>query len=136
MVEFALLIPVFILIVVVIFDFGRAIYYYSALHNAAREGARFGVIHPQDEYYADIQQKVHDYAIGLNIPLENITVDVGPSNSVGGEATYEVGVEVEYCFDPVTPLVELFLPNADHPPCDAKELLLTSDATMRTETKP
>ena len=37
MIEFALVIPVFMLLAVVIFDLGRAIYYYSTIHNAARE---------------------------------------------------------------------------------------------------
>ncbi len=39
LVEFAILLPVFLLIVVVIFDLGRAVYYYSVIFNAAREGA-------------------------------------------------------------------------------------------------
>ena len=43
LVEFALLIPVFLLIVVVVFDLGRAVYYYSTISNAAREATRFGV---------------------------------------------------------------------------------------------
>lgn len=38
LVEFAIVLPVLLLLVVMIFDLGRAVYYSSAIHNAAREG--------------------------------------------------------------------------------------------------
>ena len=40
LVETALILPVFILLLLVIFDFGRAIYAYNTVANAARTGAR------------------------------------------------------------------------------------------------
>jgi hypothetical protein len=46
LVEFALVLPVLALIFMGIFDFGRAIYSYSAISNGAREGARYGIVHP------------------------------------------------------------------------------------------
>ncbi|MHB1417294.1 MAG: TadE family protein [Chloroflexota bacterium] len=42
--EFALVLPVFLLLTVVVIDLGRGIYYYNTLSNCAREGARFGVV--------------------------------------------------------------------------------------------
>src|SRR5262245_43597190 len=44
LVEFALTLPVLILIVVGIFDFGRAFQEWVAVTNAAREGARMAVL--------------------------------------------------------------------------------------------
>ena len=43
MVEFAVLAPVFFLLLLGTIDLGRAVYIYDAISNAAREGARAGV---------------------------------------------------------------------------------------------
>jgi Flp pilus assembly protein TadG len=40
MVEFALLLPLFVLLIIGIFDLGRAFFSFIAIMNAAREGAR------------------------------------------------------------------------------------------------
>lgn len=45
LVEFAIVIPIFILIVVGIFDFGRVVWATSAVTNAAREAARYAIVH-------------------------------------------------------------------------------------------
>ncbi|MFQ5945131.1 MAG: TadE family protein [Anaerolineae bacterium] len=44
--EAALTFPVLIIVLLGIFDLGRAILAYSTISNAAREGARYGIIHP------------------------------------------------------------------------------------------
>ena len=46
--EFALTLPLLLLLIMGIFDLGRGIYYYSAIHNAAREGARYGAVNHCD----------------------------------------------------------------------------------------
>ncbi len=46
MVEFALILPVLILLVAGIFDLGRAFYATITITNAAREGARYGTLNP------------------------------------------------------------------------------------------
>lgn len=48
LVEFAFIIPVLMLILLGVFDFGRAFYAYNAISNAAREGARYGTVCPYD----------------------------------------------------------------------------------------
>ena len=45
MVEFALVIPVFILLMVSLFDFGRVIWVNDTLASAAREAVRFAIVH-------------------------------------------------------------------------------------------
>ena len=45
MVEFALVIPVFILLMVGLFDFGRVIWVNDTLATAAREAVRFAIVH-------------------------------------------------------------------------------------------
>jgi Flp pilus assembly protein TadG len=45
MVEFALIAPLFFFLLFSIIEFGRAVYYIQMLNNAAREGARFAIVH-------------------------------------------------------------------------------------------
>ena len=45
LVEFSLVIPVFIVMLLGVFDVGRAVWAYDSLENAAREGARFAIVH-------------------------------------------------------------------------------------------
>jgi len=44
LVEFALVFPILILVLVAVFDVGRAVFLYNNLTNAAREGARFAIV--------------------------------------------------------------------------------------------
>ncbi len=43
-VEFALVLPIFLMLTVGVIDLGRGVYYYNTLANVAREGARFGIV--------------------------------------------------------------------------------------------
>jgi hypothetical protein len=45
LVEFAVVLPVFLVAVLAIFDLGRVIWARNTLENAAREGARYAIVH-------------------------------------------------------------------------------------------
>lgn len=45
MVEFALVAPIFFLLLFAIIEGGRFIFYYELLNNATREGARYAIVH-------------------------------------------------------------------------------------------
>jgi hypothetical protein len=45
LVEFALVLPLFLLMLIGIFDIGRIVWARNALENAAREGARYAIVH-------------------------------------------------------------------------------------------
>jgi hypothetical protein len=135
LVEFALILPIFIFLAVVIFDFGRAVYYYNAIHNAAREGARYGVIHPHTSDYDDIKDVAITYSIGLGLVRDDIIVEPGPPEDVAGEQNPTIKITVNYCFDPVTPYVEDLVKSSGGL-CGSTNLLLTSVAVMRTEVRP
>jgi Flp pilus assembly protein TadG len=49
-VEFALVVPVFLAFVFGLTELGRAVWYYNTLSNAAREGARYGIVIDQNLY--------------------------------------------------------------------------------------
>lgn len=48
LVEFALILPLLLLLMVGIFEFGYVVFAYNTLSNAVREGARYGSVHPDD----------------------------------------------------------------------------------------
>ena len=62
--EFALALPVFLILVFGMFDVGRAVYTYNTLTNAAREGARFAIVN-QDE--TSIAERARSIAVGVGI---------------------------------------------------------------------
>ena len=104
--EFAIILPLLLLLVMGVFDLGRGIYYFSAIHNAAREGARYGAVNHCD--VAGIQnqaKKMADLGDGL-VVKEPQQVYVPGTDKVDF-----VLVTVEYNFETVTPLVGTFLGN-------------------------
>lgn len=105
MVEFALVLPLFLLVIFAVLDLGRAIYDYSTITNAAREAARFGIIAPSPT--ASVQAKVQQFAGPLGIATADITVSCltadGTNLCANAQAGDEITVAVTY---PYTPLVQ------------------------------
>ncbi len=112
--EFALIIPVLLLIVIAILDFGRAIYAYSVVSNSAREGARYGVIEGHTD--AGIETRVRESAVGLD-QSQFTRIDVTRTITT-------VNVVVGYNFELITPLVAQVIGRSSIP--------LASSATMYT----
>jgi len=120
LVEFALILPVFILLLMGIFDFGRAVYAGSTIENAAREAVRMGIT---DQTCGDIGQEASGRAASLGIvwnagsgtPCSDAENDItiqflDPSlNGTACAAPYQVGcyvrVTVRYTFQAATPLL-------------------------------
>ena len=95
MVEFALVIPIFLVIVMATVDFGWAFRSYITTTNAAREGARFGVTGANE---ADIKARVVERSSGL---LE--TGDVTVTGALGGSGdALTVDTTLNYTY--ITPL--------------------------------
>ena len=72
LVEFAIILPVFILILIGIFDFGRAVYAYHTLLNASREAARQAVV---DQTQSQIEDRAIEHAVALGITAADVTID-------------------------------------------------------------
>lgn len=109
LVEFALIIPVFILMLMGIFDLGRAVYGFNTVNNAAREGARLGIV---DQNVTDIQAKAADHAANLGLGTSNVSVDFRDKdtpNTANSCSKLDIGclttVEVNYTFQAITPLI-------------------------------
>lgn len=131
MVEFALILFILIPIILLVVDFGRIMYTYSAVTNAAREAARYGIVHPDED--ANIEQTAEDMAIGVDVCQNqalNPFVEVNsPENELPDpEYTY---VKVTACFVPVTPLIADVIISMRDPA--SGEITVTSESKMRNE---
>jgi Flp pilus assembly protein TadG len=74
-VEYALVLPIFLLLVFGIIDFGVTIFYYNAIANAAREGARTGVVIPFDSTGDDAATNAITNTVISRTALPNLTSD-------------------------------------------------------------
>jgi Flp pilus assembly protein TadG len=72
LVEFALILPIFILILVGIFDGGRLVFAYHTVNNAAREGGREATV---NQTITDIQARAAEHAVALGIAPADVVVD-------------------------------------------------------------
>jgi hypothetical protein len=70
--EFALILPVFVMILVGIFDGGRLVFAYNGVNNAAREGGREATVNQTE---ADIQARAAQHAVALDIAPTDVYVD-------------------------------------------------------------
>lgn len=104
-VEFALVVPVLVLISVGIFDLGRGVYYYNVISGTARETARQAIVCAGDQQTPkDCTSQDDDAAAGAEskaivVPISEITVS--PHIRKYGET---VTVIVIATFIPATPL--------------------------------
>jgi Flp pilus assembly protein TadG len=96
-VEFALVLPLLLLIVFGIIDFGRALNAQITLTGAAREGVRLVALGYTD---AAVQARVAAAAPSLN----GITVTVAASCPPGAGPTANAEVNVSYSFSFITPI--------------------------------
>jgi Flp pilus assembly protein TadG len=95
-VEFALASLVFLLFVFGTIDFGRAIFVSAELHNAAREGTRYGIVHPTDT--AGMKSAVVAKAVGTGLTTAGVTVSCSGGCTTGGTVT----VSAQVSFSAVT----------------------------------
>ncbi len=98
LVEFALAIPLLLLLTVGLLDFGRAIYAYNTIANASRAANRVAIV---DQNGAIVRQAAIDKAPALDISASDVTLTYSCTNKIGCLAS----VVVAYEFTPATPIV-------------------------------
>jgi Flp pilus assembly protein TadG len=123
LVEFALILPVFLLLVVGMAEFGRGWMTRNILTGAAREGARVAAVEPDSA--SSIAQGLAAAtavlnAAGILVPPAIVTVNTNPPTSFPA-----VKVDVRYT---ISVLIAGFIPGLPGPTFD-----LTGTATMRRE---
>jgi len=91
-VEFALVLPVLLLILLGIMEFGRIWMTQNAITNAAREGARKAVLPSATQ--AQVETLIHNYLSGAGLTLSQVSItctNEGATGQVGDDVT--VGVD-------------------------------------------
>lgn len=121
LIEYAITLPLFMLIIFGILDFGRGIFYFSAMYQGARDGARYGSVHPEAPY-EEIEAQVEHWLIGLDPTLW--VIDTSCSTGVTS------CVNVKYTFRAVTPFIGNLL--TDENGIDG-QLTLSTRSTMPLE---
>lgn len=130
LIEFAILAPIFIILLTAMIDFGRVFDAWIVTTNAAREGARYAAIYSTKDYLTDTQivqlskQKAYDYLLSglgtrrdVSYSIDNITVSVPPVRWAE-PITVDVPVQVQ-----IWALLNVFLSN---------QATIRGSATMRT----
>lgn len=117
LVEFGLILPIFFLLVLGLIDFGRAVYAYSTVNNAARQASRLAIVDQTEDH---IREKAADDAVSLGIDESAITVDFwlvedpdaacpyevpGDDNNLAGMTQCIAAVTVPYTYRAATPLI-------------------------------
>lgn len=103
MVELALLIPVLLVLLLGVFEFGRLFNAYMTVQHAAREGCRIGVLGATD---AEIVAAVESNAVTLN-PAE-LAITITPSQALRTSGTI-MTVTVDYNFRVLVPVISALL---------------------------
>jgi Flp pilus assembly protein TadG len=75
LVEVAVALPILLVILAAIVDLGRAIDAYITITNGAREGARYGALHPNDEGNIALRTVNEANGSGTNLTAVNLTTD-------------------------------------------------------------
>lgn len=118
LVELALVLPLLILMIMGIMEFGRIYHSYLLITNAAREGARLGVVGETD---SEIRTRVKDMAVSLN--LTDSQISITPEESLRARGV-PLTVKVEYEMDLITPVLDIIIPSP---------FPLSAKSTMRIE---
>jgi Flp pilus assembly protein TadG len=120
-VEFAVVAPVFFLVVLGIIEFGRMVMVQQVITNAAREGARIAVL--DSATAAKVTQRVTDYLSAAR--LSGATISISPNPPTSAKYDEQVSVEVRIPFSAVSAMSRPFL---------SKATVLTANSVMRRET--
>lgn len=116
MAEFALVLPILVLLLVMAIDFGRVFFGWVGVHNAARIAANFAAQNPLGDYadalsdeYLAYSDEVDADSAGINCELEDpLPAPTFPNGTApGGEAVVQFSCD----FDPITPLAESLVGN-------------------------
>ena len=108
LVEFALILPIFVLLLLGIVDLGRAVYANNTIQNAAREAVRVAIV---DQNVTVIEAEAIQQAVALGIDAGDVDVNFLDSDYTTGVCTTTpevaciVEVEVRYAYTAATPVL-------------------------------
>ena len=127
MVEFALLLPILILILLMIIEGGLIFGGYLELQNAARDGARYASVHTDKQD----QTSINTYITGKNfiiVDKSNLVQPIGFTKTTSAQGTV-LTVTLTYKYPIITPIIGGIIGDED----DESKLTVITSATMRGE---
>ncbi len=108
LVEFAIVLPVFLLIAFAIFDFGLAFDASIGISNAAREGARQGATQPNAAAITarvrTVAGRLNDSRLTVTVTCKTTTGAACPGGIAGATTGGSVVVRVGYSYSMLTPI--------------------------------
>lgn len=130
LVEFALVLPLLLMLMMGLFDIGRAIFYYATLNTAVREGTRIAIVQPDCDYRSNPSSCTGGYLdpnslncnIALSIANRKICNEIGNklfsirelssstitiSRPVSSTNDPKINIEIAFLFKPITPAISL-----------------------------
>ena len=107
LVEFALILPIFLLVLVGIFDMGRAVYAYNTISNASRQAVRLGIV---DQNVTNLQAEAVKASVALgavpaDVDISFLTSDLSGPCDVPAEIGCVVEITVHYQYNAATPII-------------------------------
>ena len=107
-VEFALIVMLFFLLTLGLVDVGRAVWAYHSLTHAAREGARYAIVHGDRSNDPATDTIISDLVKNRIPNLSGVTVTTTwiPNNSQAST----VEVTAQYTFDPIMSVFDFTIP--------------------------
>jgi Flp pilus assembly protein TadG len=118
LVEMAFILPLLLMVLFGIIDFGRVFHAYLTLDHAGREGARLASLQGDN---SDIQTRINSTATGLDTGKLIVSLDpIDKSKRLSGT---DVTVKLTYTIDFLTPFINSL----------AKPITLTDTTVMRVE---
>jgi hypothetical protein len=97
--EMAVVIPLLLLLLVGVVDFGRAFHYQIVITNAAREGARYGSHFPH--LATGIRDTAKQEAVGSAVVLDDTDILITPEPPAEASPGESIWVGVEYNYDTI-----------------------------------
>jgi hypothetical protein len=84
LIEFALTLPMLLVVMFMVTEFGRALYQYNVLAQATREGARVAVVSAEDDAPAAGEARMDSFLVATSMPLDGLDLNVVVEPDFGG----------------------------------------------------
>ncbi|WDC84543.1 pilus assembly protein [Caloramator sp. mosi_1] len=118
LIEFTIILPILLLIIMGIAEFGIMLNSYLTIQNASREGARQGIMGANDY---EIYNVVLDSLENLDETKVNLTITPSDTNRKSGD---ELKIKIEYQYDLIIPIIKNILGGS---------VILKGETSMRVE---
>lgn len=106
LVEFALVFPVLILVLVAVFDVGRLVFAYNDITNATRTGTRVAIV---DQTANRAENAVIDQATSLGLTSADVDVQYLEADLSGACSPLQLGcvadISASFAWQPITPII-------------------------------